>query len=76
MNYTYLHVMEIFLISSLTGSHSAVMASSIAGHVICPSAVMYANSASALTDHALTHDACESIILHAYIFALLSLLYV
>ncbi|KAI5101208.1 serum response factor a isoform X1 [Silurus meridionalis] len=35
----------------VSGNHSAVIASSIAGHVICPSAVMYANSTSTLTDH-------------------------
>ncbi|MCJ8737564.1 hypothetical protein PDJAM_G00025510 [Pangasius djambal] len=49
---------EVQNFSNTAGSHSAVLASSIAGHVICPSAVMYANSASTLTDntHTLTHD--------------------
>ncbi|KAK3562512.1 hypothetical protein QTP86_034761 [Hemibagrus guttatus] len=47
---------ELQNFSSAAGSHSAVMASSIAGHVICPSAVVYANSPSTLTDHTLAHD--------------------
>ncbi|XP_027017706.1 serum response factor-like isoform X2 [Tachysurus fulvidraco] len=47
---------EVQNFNSAAGSHSAVMTSSIAGHVICPSAVVYANSASTLTDHPLTHD--------------------
>lgn len=54
-------VIDIFSISSHAGSHSAVMTSSIAGHVICPSAVVYANSASTLTDHTLSHDNRESL---------------
>ncbi|XP_017333430.1 serum response factor isoform X1 [Ictalurus punctatus] len=48
---------EVQNFCSTVGSHSAVMATSISGHVICPSAVMYANSASTLTDHTLAPDA-------------------
>ncbi|KAF4083057.1 hypothetical protein AMELA_G00135760 [Ameiurus melas] len=48
---------EVQNFCSPVGSQSAVMATSIAGHVICPSAVMYANSASTLTDHTLSPDA-------------------
>ncbi|XP_060797118.1 serum response factor-like isoform X2 [Neoarius graeffei] len=54
---------EVQNFSSTAGSHSAVIASSIAGHVICPSAVMYANSASTLTDHTLSHDALPQMFL-------------
>ncbi|KAM9460700.1 serum response factor-like [Clarias gariepinus] len=53
---------EVQNFSSAAGSHSAVMAS-IAGHVICPSAVMYANSASTLADHTNAHDALPQMIL-------------
>lgn len=61
---THTCLTDFFSISSLTGSHSAVMATSISGHVICPSAVMYANSASTLTDHTLAPDARESLSAH------------
>lgn len=56
---------EVQNFSSTSGSHSALIASSIAGHVICPSAVMYANSTSALTDHTLAHDALPQMFLRS-----------
>ncbi|TSK53811.1 Hydroxylysine kinase [Bagarius yarrelli] len=56
---------EVQNFSSGSGTHSALIASSIAGHVICPSAVMCANSASTLTDHTLAHDALPQMFLRS-----------